>query len=133
MFSWLRNGLVDAFVFGYVKNSRNIFSFKTHSILAELKVVICCHSLPFAHGASRLGRLDEIHLDAAGREVVGWRMRCLENAITLRGLGNDQLLFGRSDPDDSQPGRGRLKRRGSGIVPDLNSQRREQSSTKQSV
>lgn len=72
-------------------------------VLAELEVVVGCHAFPFAHGTSRLGRLDEVHLDAARWEVVRGRVRGFEDAVALRGFGDDELLLGRCDPDDPQP------------------------------
>ncbi|KAI3484028.1 hypothetical protein L1887_53043 [Cichorium endivia] len=72
-------------------------------VLAELEVVVGSHSLPLAHGAASLGRLDEVHLDARGRKVVGGRMRGLEYAVALGGLCDYELLLGRGDPDDPEP------------------------------
>ena len=62
-------------------------------VLAELKVMVGSHSLPLAHGASGLGRLDEIHLDAARREVVSRRVGGLEDTVALRGFSNHEFLL----------------------------------------
>jgi len=88
-------------------------------ILAELEVVVRCHAFPLAHGSPGFGRLNEVHLDTARREVIGRRVGGLEYTVALCGFGDDELLLGRGDPYDPQSRRSRLKRGRSGITPDL--------------
>ena len=81
--------------------------------------MVCGHSFPLAHGAPGLGGLDEIGAHTVGREVVGGRVGGLEDSVALRGFGNDELLLGRSYPDDAEPCAGRLQGGWPGVVPDL--------------